>query len=121
MSVRTFSIPGRAKYSNRKVEIDGIRFDSAKEAKVYQDLMSLKQVGEIKGFDRQVKYELVPTQRRDGKIVERPVYYVADFVIHENDGTTTVVDVKSPATRTPAYVIKRKLMLHQHNIQIVEV
>jgi hypothetical protein len=114
-----FRIPGHMKYHNQKQEIDGIVFDSKKEAKVYLDLKLMQQAGDIKGFDRQVVFELIPSQKEGKKIIERAVTYRADFVIKHTDGAMTAIDAKG--MRTPAYVIKRKLMLWIKHIRIQEV
>lgn len=112
--------PGASKFSNKKEEIDGIIFDSKKEAKVYLELKDLASKGEITKFDRQVNFELIPTQR-DGqnKIIERPCQYKADFVVYHNDGEITAIDAKG--MRDGKYTIKRKLMLHVHKIRVHEV
>ena len=109
-----------SKYGNRKTEIDGIWFDSAKEASYYLDLKFLLQIGRIKNLQRQVKYQLLPSQKGEIRN-ESPVYYIADFV-YEEDGKTVVDDVKSDITRKePAYIIKRKLMKWVHNIEVREI
>lgn len=77
--------------------------------------------GEISELRTQVKFELIPTQRIGGKCVERSVTYTADAVYRDKAGNLVVEDVKSPATKTQQYVIRRKLMLWVHGIQIVEV
>jgi hypothetical protein len=114
-----FRIPGHMKYHNQKQEIDGIVFDSKKEAKVYLDLKLMKQAGDIKGFERQVVFELIPSQKIDGKVVERACTYKADFVVDHTDGTRAVIDAKG--MRDQKYPIKRKLMLFVHKIIIQEV
>lgn len=115
--------PGASKYSNRKIEIDGIMFDSKKEAKVYGELQILVKAGEIKGFDRQVSFELIPAQYDlvdwKNKCVEKAVTYKADFVVEHNDGEKSVIDAKG--MRTPIYIIKRKLMRSVHKLNIKEV
>jgi hypothetical protein len=108
------------KYGNRKTTVDGVTYDSAKEARRGQELRLLERAGLITDLCAQVRYELLPAQKRNGKLVERPVYYIADFVYKEN-GEEVVEDVKSKATRTPEYIIKRKLLLWQYGIQIKEV
>lgn len=108
----------RPKYGNRKVCRDGITFDSAKEARRWSELLLLQRAGAIQNIQRQVKYELIPSQRIAGKVVERPCTYIADFV-YEEGGKVTVEDTKG--FKTPEYVIKRKLMLWQHGIRIKEV
>lgn len=108
------------KYHNRKTEVDGIVFDSAKEASYYLDLKFLQKVGRIKNLQRQVKYELIPSQKGEIRN-ERPVTYIADFV-YEEDGKTIVDDVKSEITRKDhAYIIKRKLMKWVHGIEVREI
>lgn len=104
----------KSKYSNRKTEVDGIRFDSQKEADYYCQLKLLKQAGEIKDFGMQQRYELLPTFKKNG-MTFRSVTYVADFVIVNNDGTTEVVDVKASKNfKTDVYKIKRKLFEHKY-------
>ena len=108
------------KYGNKKTTVDGIVFDSQKEANRYEELRLLQRAGQIFNLQRQVPFVLIPKQVRDGKTVERPVIYKADFVYTEN-GEDVVEDVKSPATRTKEYILKRKLMLWEYGIQIKEV
>lgn len=108
----------RSKYGNRKVTRNGEAFDSAKEARRYGELVLLEKAGHISCLKRQVKYELIPAQRMDGKVAERACTYVADFVYTEN-GETVVEDTKG--FRTKDYIIKRKLMLYVHGIRIREV
>ena len=117
------------KYSNKKVEVDGIIFDSKREAKRYQELLLLEKAGAITNLQRQVKYVLIPTQREPdtvgarggihkGKTIEKECAYYADFVYQQN-GETVVEDTKG--MRTTDYIIKRKLMLHVHGIRIREI
>lgn len=111
-----------SKYKNKKTEIFGIKFDSKKEAERYIHLKAKEKNGEITGLKRQVRYELIPSQRINGKVVERKCDYVADFVYFDELKKETVVeDVKSKATRTSTYIIKRKLMLQKYGIRIKEV
>lgn len=122
----------RSKYNAHKTEVDGIKFDSRKEARRWEELMALAEAGEITELERQVPFKLTPTIREPdktgprggiihGKVIERPSFYVADFVYKDADGNKVVEDVKSPATRTPVYVLKRKLMLAIYHIRIREV
>jgi len=100
------------KYHNKKITVNGIKYDSEKEYNRYCELKLLERAGIIKDLQRQVEYELLPKQ--DG---ERAVKYKADFVYTEN-GKQIVEDVKG--YRTKDYIIKRKLMLYQHGIKIFE-
>lgn len=107
-----------SKYGSQKITVDGIEFDSRKEAHRYSELRLMERGGLIQNLQRQVKFELIPSQRYDGKVVERPCNYVADFVYQEN-GQTIVEDTKG--FRTKDYIIKRKLMLYLCGIRIREV
>lgn len=121
------------KYHNKKIKVDGIIFDSKKEAVRYKELKILEKAGIIHDVQRQVKYILIPAQYehtsgiyskgknkgspKKGKLIERECAYYADFVYTEN-GETVVEDTKG--VKTPEYIIKRKLMLYVHNIKIKE-
>ena len=107
------------KYGNRKTVVDGITFDSKKEATRYAELKLLQRAGEIFDLQRQVPFTLIPKQTRDGKVIERPCVYKADFVYKEKDGTEVVEDVKGVCTKE--YRIKKKLMLWQFGIVVREV
>lgn len=106
------------KYGNRKVIRDGIEFDSIKECQRYCELKLMQRAGVISDLQMQVPFELIPTQRIDGKVVERPVTYIADFV-YKQDGQKVVEDTKG--YKTPEYIIKRKLMLYVRGIRIREI
>ena len=106
------------KYHATTTELDGITFDSKKEANRYAELKLLERSGAIHNLQRQVRYELIPAQKKNGKTVERACHYIADFVYEEN-GKTVVEDVKG--YRTKEYVLKRKLMLQVHGIEVREV
>ena len=102
------------KYGNRKITRDGIEFDSIKECQRYCELKLMQRAGVISDLQMQVKYELIPAQRINGKVVERAVDYIADFVYQQN-GETVVEDTKG--FRTKDYILKRKLMLWIHSIR----
>lgn len=68
-----------SKYHSKRTEIDGILFDSKKEAQRYQQLKLMERAGVICDLKRQVKYELIPSQYIGGKCVERAVTYISDF------------------------------------------
>lgn len=111
----------KSKYGAQKTEYDGIVFDSKREALRWRELALLQRAGEITDLRRQVKYILVPAQAdKNGKIAERAVSYVADFVYSDmRSGETVVEDAKGMHTRE--YIIKRKLMRYVHGIRIREV
>lgn len=96
--------------------MDGITFDSHKEACRYLVLKGMEEDGTIEDLRRQVRYELVPAFDVDGRHY-RPVYYVADFVYRE-DGKTVVEDVKGMIT--DVYRLKSKLFAYRYGMNIRE-
>ena len=101
---KNFTTAKESKYHAKKVEIEGVQFDSKKEARLWVRLQNLQRMGVISELQRQVRFELVPKQKD-----ERAVYYVADYVFKEGD-KMVVADCKSSMTKKlPSYIIKRKL------------
>ncbi len=93
-------------------------YDSRKEHSRANELKMLQRAGVISDLREQVKFVLIPTQRdTGGRLLEKECSYYADFV-YTKDGITVVEDTKG--VRTPEYIIKRKLMLQVHGIQIKE-
>lgn len=111
------------KYYNEKVTLFGETFDSKHEAEEYLALRDLQRKGKIRNLRRQVRYELIPKQYVDGKLAEKSVVYVADFVYELPTGKIVVEDAKGykRGTAYAVFVIKRKLMLQVHGIQVKEV
>lgn len=128
----------KSKYLAKKIEIDGILFDSKKEADRYLVLKVQQRQGIIRDLRMQVPYVLIPAQYEERieytpkkkneklvkKLVEREVSYVADFVYtYVCNGKVVVEDVKGyrKGTAYSVFVIKRKLMLERYGIKIIEV
>lgn len=116
------------KYRSRKVNRYGMTFDSMRELRRYEELRLLEKAGHIKNLRCQVPFELIPSQKIHGKVAERACTYKADFVYLQdlNVGSPegpiwhkVVEDVKG--FKTKDYIIKRKLMLWVHGIQIHEI
>ena len=106
-----------SKYRNNKVTVNGITFDSKKEAKRYLQLKELEASGEISNLQLQKVFTLIPSQYIEGKCVERPCKYIADFC-YKQDGKTIVEDVKG--YKAKEYKLKRKMMLYLLKIQVKE-
>ena len=103
-----------SKFRNRRVEVDGLKFDSVKESKRWAELQFMERAGEIKNLQRQVR---IPIVINGVKVCT----YVADYVYDEMAGRV-VEDVKSAFTRKdPVYRLKNKLMKACHGIDIREV
>ena len=123
----------QSKFKNKKVVVNGIKFDSKKEYIRFKELSLLEKTGVITNLQRQIKFELIPAQyenvsreeyikskgkKTKGKCIERACNYIADFVYEIND-KQVVEDTKG--YRTKDYIIKRKLMLYIYGIRINEV
>ena len=109
-----------SKYGNRKTILDGITFDSRHEAERYAELKLLERAGEISNLQLQRPFTLLGVQKDEtGKVIERPLKYIADFVYTDKNGKTVVEDAKG--LRTDVYKIKRKLMLSIYGIRVIEV
>jgi hypothetical protein len=124
----------KSKYNAKKVEIDGIRFDSVKESRRFLELKAMQEAEIISDLRRQVKYVLIPAQREPetvgkrggkikGKLLERECSYVADFVYKDAQGNIVVEDVKGyrGGGAYEIFKIKRKLMLYVYGIKIIEI
>ena len=110
----------KSKYNNQKTMVDGIKFDSKKEADYYIHLKLLKKAGEIKDIGLQQRFVLQPGFKKNG-VKYQPITYIADFVITNNDGTTEVVDVKG--VETQVFKIKKKLFEYMYpdlNLKVVK-
>lgn len=105
-----------SKYHAKKTVVDGIQFDSAREAKRYVKLRALEDAGKIQGLRLQVPFELLPSFECGG-VKYRGMKYVADFVYYRN-GKQVVEDCKG--FRTTEYKLKKKLMAYVNHINIEE-
>lgn len=111
----------KPKYRNEKCEWGGLEFDSKHEMERYMVLWDDQKHGKISHLRTQVRFELIPAKRVDGKVVERACWYIADFVYMQG-GKMVVEDAKSEITRkNPTYIIKRKLMYDKYGVRIREV
>lgn len=100
----------RSKYNARKVEIDGLRFDSQKEARRYRELRLREMAGEIVMLECHPRYALVAVHdvasQRDLDIV--PVgRYTPDFRYVTREGEVVIEDVKG--VKTEAYRLRKRL------------
>lgn len=122
-------------------------YASKREAKRAAELRLMEQAGKIQNLREQVRYVLVPAiyETESGKLVkdwaekpkkelegqygklkilERSLVYVSDFT-YEQDGETVVEDAKgmkkSNAAIYRVFVSKRKLMLYEYGIRVLEV
>lgn len=108
---------GKSKYRNRKKEVDGITFDSEKEAKMYATYKLLKRSGEIKSFERQVKMPITINNKHIAN-------YFLDFKVEYSDGRIEYIDVKAKDKETQKWIttdvfqLKKKLVQAIYGIEI---
>lgn len=94
--------PKRSKYGNAKTIVDGMTFDSKKEAQRYAELRLEQKAGSISELACQPRY---PCHVGASLVCT----YIADFS-YVRDGCLVVEDVKSTATaRNAVYRLKRRL------------
>lgn len=103
-----------SKYHNQKVVVDGIKFDSKKEAKRYQELRLLRRTGEINNLRLQAPYVLI-----DKSKYGRAIKYIADFVYYDNGLKKEIVE-DTKGYRTDVYKLKKRLMAERYGIEIKE-
>jgi len=84
-----------SKYNARRVQVDGITFDSIAESVRYRQLRLLEQAGEISGLRVHPRYVLFPA---DGELKLRSISYVGDFEYVEK-GRRVCEDVKGVETK----------------------
>lgn len=116
---KQFGRSNKSKFGNHKIIINGEKIADSKHE--YARLVRLKaaeRIGEIRGLQTQVRYNLIPVQKICGVRV-RGTDYVADFVYWTKDDRFICEDAKGH--KTADYIIKRKLMKMIHNIDVVEV
>ena len=109
-----------SKYNAKKVEVDGIKFDSKAEAEYYLHLKEKVDNGEIRSFERQIRITLQEgfyLEGIKGKI--RAITYVVDFVVTNQDGSITYIDVKG--IETDVFQLKRKMFMHKYQTPLVTV
>lgn len=99
-----------SKYRNKKTTVDGITFDSKREAQFYSLLKQLERVGQVSQIELQKRYPLAV----NGETV---CTYFADFAFHDAiQERYRVVDIKGVVTKD--FSIKRKLMRAIHGIEV---
>ena len=94
--------------------VDGHDFPSKKEAHRFLELKLMEKSGAIHDLQLQVAFPLIKKSQYG-----REIKYVADFTYYEGD-KLVVEDTKSPATKTPLYRLKKRLMAEIYGIVIKE-
>lgn len=122
MQARRRGTQRRNKYHAKRTTVDGISFDSQKEARRWSELLLLQQAGKISGLIRQPVYRIYVKPMLNAGDAD-PIKcgeYRGDFQYYES-GRKVVEDVKSAPTKTAVYRLKKKLVEVLYGIQIEEV
>lgn len=116
-ALRSFRARGGGKYGNESTNVEtenGVKsFHSKLEADRFHELRIMEKAGEIRDLDTQTVFRLAV----NGVHITK---YLADFTYYTKNGRYVVEDTKSPASRTPAYMMKKRLMKAVHGIEIQE-
>lgn len=126
--IKSFSLPqvgetSKSKFHAYKAEIDGITFDSLNESRYYVCIKRVRDSGQetehgkLLSFDMQVPYTIVPSYVKNGRRV-RKMEYLADFVLHYENGTKRVIDVKG--VETEVFKLKKKFVEYVYPDVVIE-
>jgi len=100
------------KYKAIKTVVEGITFDSKKEARRYLQLKLLVRAGAITDLELQPKFDLMVNGTKCG-------FYKADFrYVDVSLNKVIIEDVKG--MKTPVYNLKKKLIKAIYGIEIFE-
>jgi hypothetical protein len=95
------------KYHNHPTTVDGIRFDSKKEARYYEQLKIRQQLGEVDYFLMQVPLRLPGGSK-----------YVVDFQVFFADPSIPPEYVDVKGRETPVFRLKKREVEHLYPIRI---
>lgn len=121
----------RNKYgAKRTITVDGLKFDSQKEADRWQELKWMAQAGMIRDLKRQVRFQLTPTVRepdtigpkggvKKGRVILEKSEYIADFTYIDTATEDYIVE-DAKGYKTPEYNLKKKFLYHTRGILIHE-
>lgn len=110
-----------SKYKNQKIIVDGIKFDSKKEAKRYTELKILEKAKIIKELELQKVFEIQPKYTNNNGEKIREITYKADFFYYDNEKEQYIVE-DTKGYRTEVYKLKKKLFEYVYpNLTIKEI
>ena len=114
-----FGKTARSKYGAKKTVVDNITFDSAKEANRYGILKMMLNAGKIRDLECQPVFSLDIGTSDDTSV--HVGEYRGDFRYYDHTRGCIIEDVKSKATATPLYKLKKRLVEALYGVEIVEV
>lgn len=104
-----------SKYRAKKTNVDGIEFDSKREADRYCELKLLEKANEIRNLELQPRFLLQDKFKDKTGTTHRKIEYVADFMYVDKDNKKIVEDVKG--MMTDVYKLKKKMFLKIYDDQ----
>jgi len=124
--VQVHTRPSTNKYQAHAVRVDGILFDSQREAARYQELKLRQLAGEISHLEIHPGFALIVPQLSGDELPVAVFHTVgmfhADFKYRDHRTKAWVVeDVKSTPTKTEAYKLRKKIVEAVHGITITEI
>ena len=112
--MRDLPSAGVNKFHAKKCTFNGLTFDSKHERDRYIELTLMEKAKAIQDLKCQVSFPLIPKSKYG-----REIKYVADFTYY-CEGELVVEDTKSPATKTPLYRLKKRLLAEKYGLVIKE-
>lgn len=106
------------KYHNKKVIVNGIKFDSKKESKRYQQLKILEKANLISELELQKIFELQPKYTNANGEHIRAITYKADFYYYDNQKQKYIIE-DTKGVKTEVYKIKKKLLEYKYKDLII--
>jgi hypothetical protein len=108
-----------SKFNAKKTDVDGVVFDSKKEASYYIKLKALRkaknEAERVSYIELQPKFDIIIDDKKLG-------FYKADFRVGYADGRTEVVDIKGykKGAAYQLFRLKKKVIEALYNINIIE-
>ena len=119
--LKLLSKPKRSKYGNKKVTIDGITFDSQREARRWQELKLLENAGEISHLERQGKIYLYSGTTPITYDSGRKAFWKFDFAYFCSRRNKRILE-DAKGFRTDVFKLKKAILKANYiGIEIVEV
>jgi hypothetical protein len=106
------------KYRNKKTVLDGITFDSMREANRWRELCLLQKAGHIRDLERQVSFELAPGVKFAGaKRAQPPLRLIVDFRYTDLKACAVILE-DAKGIETQVSRVKRHLLKAQRGLEV---
>lgn len=106
-------MPKTNKYGSSSLEVDGLKFDSIKEANRYVELKYIQMAGDIKDLEVHPRFELLAPFTDCTGDRHKGIFYEADFRYYDKLRKKVVIE-DTKGFLTEIYKIKRKLFMSRY-------